>query len=107
MVKPSKKRFPISLPLVTEIRLDLWSHVKDTTKTTLAENIIKDRTNNEDNWKGVIKDLMAEAAILNISPEELVKQVLRERGYADSIDIDNVDWSSLLGNQPKIEIIEE
>ncbi|MEC4815706.1 MAG: hypothetical protein SAK29_20885 [Scytonema sp. PMC 1069.18] len=108
MVKKRDRRFPVNLPIVKEIRLSLWGHTRGVSKTRMAEAILIDRVSNADNWNEVCKDLRQEAAIRQITVEELIKEILKADGYEDSIDIDNVDWSCLLNNQePEIQETEE
>ncbi|WP_315786968.1 hypothetical protein [Fischerella sp. JS2] len=74
----------------------------------MAEAILIDRVSSADNWNEVCKDLIQEAAIRKIPVEELIKEILKANGYEDSIEIEGVDWSSLLDNkEPEIDTSEE
>ncbi|MDF5728916.1 MAG: hypothetical protein PUP92_13040 [Rhizonema sp. PD38] len=103
-IKKRDRRFPVSLPIVKEIRLSLWGYTSGVSKTRMAEAILIDRVSNADNWALVCRDLLQEAAIRKIPVEELIKSVLKADGYEDSIDLEGVNWSCLLdGKDPQLE----
>lgn len=107
MVRKRDRRFPVNLPIIKEIRLSLWGHTRGVSKTRMAEAILIDRVSNADNWDEVCKDLKQEAAIRKMTPEELIKEILKADGYEESIDVDRIHWTSLLNNEEPLEVVEE
>lgn len=68
----------------------------------MAEAIIIDRVSNSDNWDEVCRDLRQEAAIKNVPPDQLIREILKD-DYGDVFDMDEVDWGCLLdGGEPEI-----
>src|SRR5512141_173461 len=101
MTPPRKRdrRFPISLPIVKEVRLSLWAHTNGVSKTRMAEAIVIDRVSAKCNWDEVCRDIKAEAAILGTTPEEVIKSVLKKDGFEPDINVDDADWSALLDTE--------
>lgn len=91
------RRFPISLPLVKDIWLSLWAHTRGVSKTRMAEAIVIDRVSARCNRDEVIKDLTQEAAVLGMTLDDLLKEVLSD--YSEVIDVNNVDWSALMNTE--------
>jgi len=94
--KNRERRFPISLPIIKEIRLSLWAWTRGVTKTRMAEAILIDRVSAPCNWDEVCKDLRQEAAIRKIPVDELVQEILVGDKYDDLIELEGVDWTCLL-----------
>lgn len=97
--KKRDRRFSIGLPIVAEIRLSLWAHTRSVSKTRMAEAILVDRVSNTGNWSEVCKDLRQEAAIHKLEVEELIKDILKSDGYSEVIDVDGIDWRSLVNKE--------
>lgn len=98
------RRFPISLPLLKEIRLSLWAYTRGVSKTRMAEAIVIDRVSANCNWDEVCRDLKQEAAIKGLSPSALIAEILAD-DYKDAVDVGQVKWDCLLdGIEPQLQV---
>ena len=60
----SKKRFPIGLPPWHEKRLIWWAHLKQTSKTALAQNVLQSRIEaNESMIESGLAELAQDAGV--------------------------------------------
>lgn len=101
--KSRDRRFPISLPLVKEIRLSLWAHTRGVSKTRMAEAILIDRVSAGCNWDEVCRDLKQEAAIRQLPVDNLIKEILMGDKFDEYVEMEGVDWGCLLdGKEPEI-----
>ena len=96
MVKRKKRRFPIGLGLVPDIRLSLFSRVLSSNRTGLAEQWVTERLTEGQSWSEIKCMLKQEAALLQMPLEQLIREILTEDGFQNEFDLENVDLSVVL-----------
>lgn len=107
MKRKRDRRFSVNLPLLKEVRLSLFGHAYNESKTGMAERIIIEKVSGTCDWGEIQKELRQEAALLGIPVEQLIREVLEADGYGTIIDLDGVDLTVLLDDEESGEYEDE
>lgn len=97
--KPRNRRFSVSVPLLPEVRLALFALARGQSKTRMAEQIVIEKVMGSLNWQTIQKELRQEAALRRITVEELVKERLKQDGFDQILELDEIDWGEILGEE--------
>jgi hypothetical protein len=96
MAKFSKRRYPIGLPLILDIRLSLFSKALGRTRTTLSEEFLTERLTEGCKWREIKRLLRHEAEIRGVPLDEVIREALEDDGFTEQFDLENLDLEFLL-----------
>lgn len=74
MAQRKKRRFPIGMALIPDIRLSLFSRVLGANRTVLAEQWVTEKLTQNQGWEEVTLMLRQEAALLQMPLEQLIRE---------------------------------
>jgi hypothetical protein len=100
MSRRKKRRFPIGLALVPDIRLSIFSQVVGPNRTVLVEQWVTERLTQGQCWDEIKSMLRQEAALLQIPVEQHIREILQNDGFESDLELENIDLSVLL-DEPK------